>query len=563
MRAWMRGRTIRTKVALSFAVVCLTTIGLGIFAIQRMGTINESVAVIGQDALPSVKALSRISVLAERFRAAVSLRLLSYDDTSRADMDTLIATARVDVRKALDAYQPLVTDDAKRRLVTDVETKWAVLLKNSDEILGMVRAGDLVGGRILLFTTFRRQIVEFRNVLAADIDFNDRSADAAVASGAATYASARLWVILTLAGAALICTLAWLWLVTGVSRPITIITGVMRRLADHDTGVAIFGVDRGDEIGAMAGAIQVFKENMIRAADLAAAQAAERTGKEAHAAKLTDLVRAFEANIANTVAVLSSEAVKLQTTAQSMSSSATETNQQASIVATAAEEASSGVQAVAAGADELTSAIGEITHQVAHSARIAEKAVAGAHRTDTIVHALAEGAQKIGQVVELIADIAGQTNLLALNATIEAARAGAAGKGFAVVASEVKSLANQTAKATGDIGAQIAELRSATNEAVGAIRDIAATIQEMGSIAVAIAAAVEEQSAATAGIAKTTQRTAESTREVAVTITGVTRAANSTGLAASDVLGAADGLARQAGLLRSEVEVFVTGVRAA
>jgi methyl-accepting chemotaxis protein len=562
MRAWMRGRTIRTKVALSFAIVCLTTIGLGVFAIQRMGTINESVAVIGRDALPSVKALSRISVLAERFRAAVSLRLLSYDDASRADMDTLIANARVDVRNALDAYQPLVTDDAKRRLVTDVEIKWAALLKNSDEILGMVSAGDLVGARILLFTTFRRQIVEFRNVLAADINFNDRGADAAVASSAATYASARLRVILTLGGAALIGTLAWLWLVAGVSRPITIITGVMRRLAESDTGVVIFGLERRDEIGAMARAIQVFKENMIRAADLAAAQAAEQTIKEARVAKLTGLVRGFEAKIASTVSILSSEAVQLQTTAQSMSSAATQTNQQASIVAAAAQEASSGVQTVAATADELTRAIGEITEQVAQSARIAEKAVAGAHRTDTIVHALAEGAEKIGQVVELIADIAGQTNLLALNATIEAARAGAAGKGFAVVASEVKSLANQTAKATGDIGAQIAALRGATNEAVGAIQDIAATIQEMGSIAVAIAAAVEEQSAATAGIAETTQRTAESTREVAVNITGVTRAANSTGLAASDVLGAADGLARQAGLLRSEVEVFVTGVRA-
>jgi methyl-accepting chemotaxis protein len=563
MRAWIRGRTIRTKVALSFAIVCLTTIGLGIFAVQRMGTINESVVIIGQDALPSVKALSRISVLAERFRAAVSLRLLSYDETSQADMDTLIVNARADVRKELDAYQALVTDDARRRLLTDVETKWAVLLKHSDEILGMVRAGDQTGARTLLFTTFRRQIVEFRNVLAADIDFNDRNADAAVASGATTYVSARRWVIFTLGGATLICTLAGLWLVTGVSRPITIITGVMRRLADHDTEVAIFGVERGDEIGAMAGAIQVFKQNMIRAAELAAAQAAGQTVKEAHAARLTDLVRAFEAKIADMVAVLSAEAGRLQTTAQSMSSSATETNHQASIVATAAQEASSGVRTVAAAADELTSAIGEITRQVAHSARIAEKAVAGAHRTDTIVHALAEGAQKIGQVVELIADIAGQTNLLALNATIEAARAGAAGKGFAVVASEVKSLANQTAKATGDIGAQITELRNATNEAVGAIRDIAATIQEMGAIAVAIAAAVEQQSAATAGIAKTTQRTAESTREVAVTIAGVTLAASSTGLAASDVLGAADGLARRAGLLRTEVEAFVTGVRAA
>jgi methyl-accepting chemotaxis protein len=563
MRAWTRGWTIRTKVTLSFAIVCLTTIALGIFAIQRIGTINDGLVVIGRDALPSIKALSRVSVLAERYRAAVALRLISYDDASRADMDKLVATGRVDVRAALDTYAPLANDDAKRRLAADVESKWAVLVKNSDEILNLVRSGEQDRARTLLFTTFRRQIVEFRNVLAADIDSNDRNADAAVASGAATYASVRLWVIVTLVAAVIICTMAGFWLVTGVSRPIAIITGVMRRLSQNDTSIAVFGVERGGEIGAMAGAIQVFKEGMIQARKLAAEQAVEHAVKQAHATRLMDLVRGFEARIADTVTVLSSAASELQVTARSMSTSAAETNQQASIVATAANEASTGVQTVAAAAEELTSAIGEITHQVAHSAQIAEKAVAGASRTDTIVHTLAEGAQKIGLVVDLIADIAGQTNLLALNATIEAARAGAAGKGFAVVASEVKNLANQTAKATGEIGTQIAELRIATDEAVGAIRDIAATIREMGSIAVAIAAAVEEQGAATAEIARTTERTAVSTHDVAVTITGVTGAANSTGIAAGEVLGAADGLAKQAALLRTEVDTFVAGVRAA
>jgi methyl-accepting chemotaxis protein len=563
MRAWIASRTIRTKVILSFVIVCLTTISLGIFSIQRMATIHDGLDVIGLEALPSVKALSRVSVLAERYRAAVALRLMSYDDASRADMDTLMATGRADVRKALDAYQPLVTNTETRRLISEVEGKWTVLLKNSDEIIRLARAGDPAGARLILFTTFRRQIIDFRNVLAADIEFNDRNADAAVASGTATYASARIWVLCTLAAAALICSLAGVWLVTSVSRPITIITGVMRRLACNDTGVAIFGVERADEIGAMAGAIQIFKENIIRSEQLAVAQAAEQAVKETRTANLRGLMQAFEARIADTVAVLSSAATDLQVTARSMSSSATETNQQASIVAAAADAASSGVQTVAAAADQLASAIAVISQQVAHSGRIAEKAVAGARRTDTIVQVLAEGAQKIGLVVNLIADIAGQTNLLALNATIEAARAGVAGKGFAVVASEVKSLANQTAKATGEIGAQIAELRGATNEAVGAIRDIAATIQEMGSIAVAIAAAVEEQSAATAGIARTTERTAASTHDVAVTITGVTGAAKSTGLAATEVLSAADGLARQAGLLRTEVDAFVAGVRAA
>jgi methyl-accepting chemotaxis protein len=563
MSAWMRGWTIRTKVTSSFAIVCLTTIALGLFAVHRMAMINASVAMMGRDAVPSIKALSRVSVLSERLRAAVALRVMSYDATSRADMDKLVANSFSDVRKALDAYAPLIDNAEKRRLAADVENKWGVIAKNGNAIVDMARADNPEGARTLLFTSFRKEIVAFRNVLEADIEFNERDADAAVTLGASAYATARIWVFMTLAAAMLISVLLGVWLVTGVSRPIAIITGVMRRLSEHDTGVAIFGVERGDEIGAMAGAIQVFKDNMIRADELMQAQAAGQAVKEARAANLTDLVRTFEAGIADTVAVFSSSATKLQATAQLMSASATETDQQASIVALATGEVSSGVQTVAAAAEELTAAIGAITEQVSRSARIAEKAVAGAERTDAIVHALADGAQKIGLVVELIANIAGQTNLLALNATIEAARAGAAGKGFAVVASEVKNLANQTAKATGEIGAQIADLRSATAEAVGAIRDIATTIQEMGSIAVAIAAAVGEQGAATAEIARTTQRTGVSTRDVAVTITGVTRAATSTGAAANDVLSAADGLARQAGLLRTEVGAFVAGVRAA
>jgi methyl-accepting chemotaxis protein len=221
------------------------------------------------------------------------------------------------------------------------------------------------------------------------------------------------------------------------------------------------------------------------------------------------------------------------------------------------------VQTVAAAAEELSASIGEISRQVHQSSKITGQAVTETQRTDTIVRALAEGADKIGKVMELIADIAGQTNLLALNATIEAARAGDAGKGFAVVASEVKSLATQTARATEEIGVQVSQIQAATKEAVGAIEGISTTIQEVSKIAASIAAAVEEQGAATAEIARNVQQTAQAAQDVTVNISGVSRASSETGAAAGQVLSAAGDLSNQAENLTAEVNTFLVDVRAA
>ncbi|MGC8553673.1 MAG: methyl-accepting chemotaxis protein [Phycisphaerae bacterium] len=278
---------------------------------------------------------------------------------------------------------------------------------------------------------------------------------------------------------------------------------------------------------------------------------------------MNQMADAFEAKVGTLVSRLSSAATELQATAQSMSGTATKTNQQATTVAAATEEASAAVQAVAASSEELASSINEIGRQVAHSTKITEKAVAEARRTDITVRALADGAQKIGDVVNLINNIAGQTNLLALNATIEAARAGDAGKGFAVVASEVKSLATQTAKATEEIAAQIKQIQSATGEAVEAIKTIGTTINEVNGIASNIAAAVEEQGVATTEITRNIQQTATSTQEVTSVISDVSRAANDTGAAAEQVLSAANGLSQQTEQLTSEVNQFVASVRVA
>jgi methyl-accepting chemotaxis protein len=285
--------------------------------------------------------------------------------------------------------------------------------------------------------------------------------------------------------------------------------------------------------------------------------------KAAAAATLARLGQEFEASIGSMVATMASGTTQLEATARAMGNTAEMVNNQAGSVGSSAGEASAGAQTVAAAAEELTASITEISRQVAASAKMTERAVSDAQRTDGIVRALADAAEKIGLVVGLITNIAGQTNLLALNATIEAARAGEAGKGFAVVASEVKSLATQTAQATEQIGTQIGQIQRATKEAVDAISGISGTIEEVSAIATTIASAVEEQGAATAEIARNVQQTAQAAQQVTETIGEVSRAANESGTAASEVLSAAGELSRQAERLNAEVYDYVRKVRAA
>jgi methyl-accepting chemotaxis protein len=372
-------------------------------------------------------------------------------------------------------------------------------------------------------------------------------------------------IVIPLGAAILLATLlvAW-WVNRDIAGSLGRLGRAMAALAKGELATPVPDANRRDELGGMAGSVQVFKESMIRADRLAAEQAVLKAEAAlAQKAAMHQTADAFETKVGGLVSSLSSAVMQLRTTAHSMSRSATRANGQATTVAAAAEQASAGVATVAAAAEELTASISEISRQVAQSSRITDQAVADAQRTDGIVRDLAEGAEKIGHVVGLITNIAGQTNLLALNATIEAARAGDAGKGFAVVASEVKSLANQTAKATEEIGTQIAQIQAATKEAVEAIRGITGTIEDVSAISMSIAAAVEEQGAATAEIARNVQQTASSTRDVTVNIGGVSQAASDTGAAADQVLGAASGVSQQAEQLSAEMNSFVAGVRAA
>ncbi|MGM4891840.1 methyl-accepting chemotaxis protein [Tardiphaga sp. 839_C3_N1_4] len=322
--------------------------------------------------------------------------------------------------------------------------------------------------------------------------------------------------------------------------------------------------DRGDEIGRMAETLEMLRQTSLTARSLEAEQAKLKQMSEAEKRDaLIALADRFDSSVGQLVGLMASGSTELEATAQSMSGTAARTNDQAGIVNTAALQASTRVQTVAAAAEELSSSIAEIARQMAQSAKITTHAVDSARRTDTIVRALADGAQQIEHVVELISTIAGQTNLLALNATIEAARAGDAGRGFAVVATEVKSLAGQTADATKEISTRIAQIQSATREAVDAIQGITATIEEVSAIATTIGSAIEEQGAATAEIARNVTQTAQATQDVTTNIGGVSAAAHETGDAAGMVLNAASGLSKQAEQLSGEVTTFLAGVRAA
>lgn len=402
-------------------------------------------------------------------------------------------------------------------------------------------------------------------------------------------------------------------LARGITRPLRAMTGVMASLAKKDWSVAVPGMDRADELGAIAKAVAVFKQNGLdnerleresaenlrreeaakiereerareaqaeehrreEAARLAEeqrrhdAEAAERDAEararaEAESrrkAEMSALAESFEASIKKVVETVGSAATQVQANAQTVAATAEETTRQAAAVAASSEQTSANVQTVAAASEELAASIDEIARQVSQSAAVAAQASERARATGATVDGLAQAASKIGEVVGLINQIASQTNLLALNATIEAARAGEAGKGFAVVASEVKSLANQTARATEEISRQIGEVQEATANAVSAIREIGDTIQEINHIATGIAAAVEEQTSATREISRNVQEASSGTQEVSRNISGVTQAAAEAGEAIGQMNNAATALSRQAATLSGEVDAFIARVR--
>jgi methyl-accepting chemotaxis protein len=558
--------SIRSKIIAVVAFLLVALAGMGLLAVKNMRSINADLVDIATSWLPSIRVLGDLRAGVITYRNVIRQHMLSETMEGKLAMEKTLATVIESNTKIRAQYEPLITSPEERALYKQWSELWDKYNKGTEEVMALSRkeAGKFPKEAEDLNTKVVNKIgLEADEVLKKDIELNNTGADKAAQSAADAYASAFLMLSIILGAAIIIGVGVSFYLVRDISAGIASIVTPMQALGKGDLTAVVPHQGEKTEIGAMADTLQVFKDALIakKAADEAAAVDAE--AKIERGRRVDNITREFESMIGEIVNTVSSASSQLESSAGTLSTTAERSKELATTVAAASEEASTNVQSVASATEELSSSVTEISRQVQESARMATDAVGQARTTNDRVSELSKAAARIGDVVELINTIAGQTNLLALNATIEAARAGEAGRGFAVVASEVKALAEQTAKATGEISTQISGIQAATNESVTAIKEISGTIERLSEISSTIAAAVEEQGAATQEISRNVQQAAQGTMQVSSNITDVQRGATETGSASTQVLSAAKMLSGDSTRLKSEVSKFLTNVRAA
>jgi methyl-accepting chemotaxis protein len=554
------------SVIMLLAAVAIGTSWIGIRALSSMNDDAETMASTAKRALEAARAsTSLITVSSAEFQMALDPR-----PENRAIVHKLVDEQMKLFKERVDNFSKTRDEKTKammpaiRETIASYEKDMENTLRIADDTNNIQLSEQAERLRIAAMNSQVTAVKLRTEIRAAAEQLNNRVNEFAKHASDEYLATSNRLMVVASVGIFLGILTGYLIGQFGIVKPISLLKSVMEALAQNNLKAEVPGTERRDEVGDMARTVQVFKQNGLEVERMRADQlTTEKRNAEQRKADMHKLADDFEGAVGEIIETVSSASTELEASASTLTSTAERAQQLTTMVATASEEASTNVQSVASATEELTSSVNEISRQVQESARMAAEAVDQARKTNDRVGELSKAADRIGDVVDLINTIAGQTNLLALNATIEAARAGEAGRGFAVVASEVKALAEQTAKATGEIGQQISGIQLATQESVRAIMDIGGTIERLSEISSTIAAAVEEQGAATQEISRNVQQAALGTQQVSSNITDVQRGASDTGSASSKVLSAAQSLSGDSNRLKLEVGKFLLSVRAA
>ena len=564
---WLNNFKIAVKVSLIVVLMAMVTVGTVVFATHRMraaddantdvvGRVDKSTTLAARAGRMAENYVSTAFQLASETTDEGNAKYLAQTGASRKAYESAMAAILKDLPEQRAIIEPTVANFEKAFAACDPGIKYAATTNTPEENL---KAAQRLKAECVppVELAIKAQAKMVDDLIASAEKVSDGLTEEANFAIRMVWTSAGIGLFLGLAAA--------LWIgIKGLSQPIARLKSAMEALAGNNLSVEVPGTGRRDELGDMARTVEVFKKKGLEVERLKAdQQATELRSVQQRKAEMIKMADNFEGAVGEIIETVSSASTELEASAGTLTKSAERAQQITTTVAAASEEASTNVQSVASATEEMASSVNEISRQVQESARIASEAVGQARTTTDRVSELSKAATRIGDVVELINTIAGQTNLLALNATIEAARAGEAGRGFAVVASEVKALAEQTAKATGEIGHQITGIQAATQDSVNAIKEISGTIERLSEISSAIAAAVEEQGAATQEISRNVQQAAQGTQQVSSNITDVQRGASETGSASSQVLSAAQSLSNDSNRLKLEVGKFLNSVRAA